>query len=62
MSGKNVIMIILEDMYMEITNRWYINSIIKEKKTVQIYRPLAICGDIFCSNWIIKEGWKDILM
>jgi len=50
MSGKDVIMIILEDMYMEITSGWYLNSVVKKKKTVWIYKPLAICGDVFCSN------------
>jgi len=31
MSGKDVIMIILENMYAEVTSRWYINSVVKEK-------------------------------
>jgi len=34
MSGKNIIMIILENACAEITSRWYINSVVKEKKTI----------------------------
>ena len=49
-SGKNMIMIILKNTYAEITSRWYINSVIKKEKTIWVYRPLAICGDVFCSN------------
>jgi len=50
MSGKNVIIIILEDIYMEIISKWYINSVVKKEKTIWIHRPLAICGNMFCSN------------
>jgi len=50
MSNKDVIMIILEDMCVEITSKWYIYSIVKEKKNVWIYKILAICEDIFCKN------------
>jgi len=31
MSGKDVIMIVLENMYVEITSRWYINSVVEEE-------------------------------
>jgi len=31
MSGKNVIMIVLENAYMEVTSRWYINSVVEEE-------------------------------
>jgi len=48
-SSKNVIMIILENMYMKITSKLYIDSVIK-KKTVWVCRLSAICGDVFCSN------------
>jgi len=34
MFGKNVIIIILEDMCAEITSRWYIDSVVKEEKTI----------------------------
>jgi len=47
MSGKDVVMIILEDIYVEITSRWYIDSVVKEEKTVWVYRLLAICRDVF---------------
>jgi len=50
MSGKDVIVIILENMCTEVTSRWYINSIVKEEKTIQIHRPLVICGDVFYHN------------
>ena len=55
MSSKNVIIIILEDVCTKITSRWYINSIAKEEKTIQIYKPLAICRDVFCSNWVTSD-------
>ena len=55
-------MIILEDVCTEITSGWYINFVIKEKKTIQIYRSLAICRDMFCSNWVTRKGQKDVLM
>jgi len=31
MSGKDVIMIVLENVCVEVTNKWYINSVVKEK-------------------------------
>ena len=31
MSSKDVIMIVLENMYVEVTSRWYINSVVKEE-------------------------------
>jgi len=31
MSGKDVIMIILENACVEVTSRWYINSVIEEE-------------------------------
>jgi len=31
MSGKNVIMIVLENACAEVTSRWYINSVVEEK-------------------------------
>jgi len=31
MSGKDVIMIVLENAYAEVTSRWYINSVVKEE-------------------------------
>ena len=62
MSGKDVIMIILENVYIEITSRWYIDSVVKEKKTVWICRLSAIYGDVFCSNWITRESQKDVLV
>jgi len=56
MSGKNVVMIILENVCAEITIRWYIDSIVKEEKTIWICKPLAICGDVFCSDWVTRKG------
>ena len=50
MSGKDVIMIILEDVCVEIISGWYIDSVVKEEKAIWIHRLLAICGDMFCSN------------
>ena len=55
-SGKDMIMIIPENMYIEIPSRWYINSIIKMKKTVGVHILLAICRDMFCSNWITRKS------
>jgi len=31
MSGKDVIMIVLENVCVEVTSRWYINSIVEEE-------------------------------
>jgi len=62
MSGKDAIMIVLENAYAEVTSKWYINSVVKKEKTIWIYRLLAFYGDVFCSNWVTKEGYKDILM
>jgi len=36
MSSKNVIIIILEDMYVEITSRWYIDSVIMKKECYKL--------------------------
>jgi len=33
-ASKNVIMIILENIYVEITSRWYIDSVINVEKTI----------------------------
>jgi len=33
-ASKNVIIIILENIYVEITSRWYIDSVIKVEKTI----------------------------
>ena len=55
-------MIILENIYMEITSRQYINSVIKEEQTIWVHRPLAICEGIFCSNQITRKSQKDVSM
>jgi len=31
MSSKDVIMIVLENAYAEVTNRWYINSVVEKE-------------------------------
>jgi len=31
MSSKDVIMIVLENAYAEVTSRWYINSVVEEE-------------------------------
>ena len=49
-SNKNIVMTILGNACMEMTSRWYINSVIKKEKTIGVHRPLAICGDVFCNN------------
>ena len=56
MSSKNVIMIILENICVEITSRYYIDYIIKKKKTIRVCRPSAICRDVFYSNWVTRES------
>ena len=55
-------MIILENICMKITSGWYIDSVIKKEKIVRVYGPSAICRDIFCSNWVIRESQKNILV
>ena len=47
-------------MYMKITSRWYIVSVMKIEKTIRIHRLLAIYGDVFYSNWITRKSQKDI--
>ena len=61
-ASQNVIMIILENIYVEITSRQYINFVVKMEKTIKVYRPLAICGDISYSNWATRKVQKDILV
>ena len=60
MFSKNMIMIILENMCIEITSRWYIDFVIKTEKTISICRLLAICRDVFCSNWVTRKSQKDV--
>ena len=55
MSGKNVIIIILENTYVKVTNKWHINSVIKEKRTIWVHRLPAIYRDMFCYNWVTRE-------
>jgi len=31
MSGKDVIIIVLKNTYVEVTSRWYINSVVEEE-------------------------------
>ena len=57
-----MIIVILENMCVEITSRWYIDSVIKVEKTVRVYRLSAICRDVFCSNWVTEESQKDVLV
>ena len=59
-TSKNVIMIILENVCIEITSRWYVDFIIKTEKTVRIYKLLDICGDVFCISWVTRKSQKDI--
>jgi len=49
-SGKNMIMIILENACTEIISRWYIDSVVKNKKTIWVLRLSVIYRDVFCSN------------
>jgi len=60
MSYKNVIVIILENVYVEITSRWYIDSVVKKEETVWVCRLPAICGNVFCCNWVTRKSQKDI--
>jgi len=55
-ASKNMIMIILENICMEVISRWYIDSIIKMEKTIWVYRLLAICEDVFCSSWVTRKS------
>jgi len=55
-------MIILENIYVEITSKWYVDFIIKMKKTIEVYRPSAIYKDVFYSSWITRKGWKNVLV
>ena len=55
-------MIILENMYAEITSRWYIDSAINMKKIVRIHRLSAIYRDIFCSGRITRKSQTNTLI
>ena len=55
-------MIVLENTCAEVTSRWYINSVIKEEQTVWVRKPLAIYGDVFCSNWVTRKSQEDVLI
>jgi len=57
-----MIIIILENIYVEITSGGYIDSVIKKEKTIWVHRLSAICRDIFCSNWVTRESQKDFLV
>ena len=57
-----MIMIILENIYVEITSGGYIDSVIKEEKTIWVHRLSAICRGMFCSNWVTRESQKDFLV
>ena len=59
-SGKNIIMIILENMYVKITGRWFIDFVIKKEKTIVIYRLLAIYRNVFYSNLVTRESQKNV--
>ena len=54
MSSKNVVMIILENICVKITSRWYIDSVVKKEKTIKACEPLVICRDVFYSNWVTR--------
>ena len=55
-------MIVLENAYVEVTSRQYINSVVEKKQTIWVCRPLAICRDVFCSNQVTRESQEDVLM
>ena len=55
-------MIVLENIYVEVTSRQYINSVVKEKQTIWIHKPPAICRGVFCRNWVTRKSQKDVSM
>ena len=55
-------MIVLENACAEVTSRWYINSVVEEEQTVWVRRPPAICGEMFCSDWVTGKSRQDVLM
>ena len=61
-ASKNMIMIILENIYIEITSKWYIDSTIKMKKTFGVHRPSAICRNVFCSSKVTRKSQTNILV
>ena len=61
-ASKNVIVIIPENTYAEITSRQYIDSAIETKKTIEVYRPSAICRDVFCSSKVTQKCQMNILV
>ena len=53
--SKNMIVIILENVFVEITSGQYIDSVIKMMKTVRVYRPMTIYGNMFFSSKITRN-------
>ena len=61
-ASKNMIVIIPENKYAKITSRWYIDSTIETKKTVEVYRLSAIYRDVFCSSKVTQKCQMNILV
>ena len=55
-------MIVLENACVEVTSRWYINSVVEKEQTVWVCRPPAICRGVFCSDWVTRKSRQDVLM
>ena len=51
-----------ENTCIEITSRWYIDSAIKTKKTVGVYKLLAIYRNVFCSGRVTKNCSMNVLV
>ena len=61
-TSKNIIVIILENIYTDITSKWYVNFSIKIKKTDRVYRPLAIYKNVFCSGPFTRKSQTNVLV
>ena len=55
-------MIVLENTYAKVASRQYINSVVKEEQIVWVHRLLAICRDVFYSNWVTRKSQENVLM
>ena len=47
-------------MCVKITSTQYVDSVIKIDKTIEVYKLLAICRDVFCGNQTTRKGQKNV--
>ena len=61
-ASKNIIVIILENIYAEITSKWYVDFAINMKKIVRIHKLSAIYRDMFRNSRVTRKSQTNILV